>query len=84
MTTEQKNTIDVITNQIERANGKVSVKHYEIRGGRVALSIFTTIDRTDWIRTETYCDVEINAKGMVVKGFWDKLTPKVETIYPYM
>ena len=84
MTTQQKNTIDRITKRIERANGNQTVSIFEIRKGHINLSVFNVRDKVDFIRTTTYCDVEINTKGNVTKGFLNELNPKTETKYPYM
>ena len=84
MTDSQRNTIDRITKQVERLNGKQTVKVYNIRKGHVNLNIFNVRDLTDVITTTTYVNVDINTKGNAVKGFVDVYRPKVEKIYPYM
>jgi hypothetical protein len=84
MTDLQKNTIDRITKQVERLNGKQTVSVSNLRKGHVCLEIFNTRDLTDFITTEIYVDVDINTKGNIVKGFANQYEPKIETIYPYM
>ena len=84
MTTQQKNTIERITKRIERANGKQTVSTLEIKKGHINLLVFNIRDKVDFIRTTTYCDVDINTKGNVVKGFLNELTPNTKTEYPYM
>jgi hypothetical protein len=84
MTDLQKNTIDRITKQVERLNGKQTVCVGNLRKGHVYLNIFNERDLTDFITTETYVDVDINTKGNIVKGFANQYEPKIETIYPYM
>ena len=84
MTNSQKNTIDRITNQVERLNGKQTVSVLNIRKGHVSLTIFNVRDLTDVVTTTTFVDVDINTKGNIVKGFANQYQPKVETVYPYM
>jgi len=84
MTDLQKNTIDRITKQVERLNGKQTVSVLNLRKGHVSLTIFNVRDLTDFITTTTYVDVDINTKGNVVKGFANPYEAKVETIFPYM
>ena len=84
MTTEQKNTVSRFVKINERVNGKMNVSVHNIRKGHISLVIDNVRDRVDFIRTTTYCDVEINTKGKVVKGFFDELRPKETTVYPYM
>jgi hypothetical protein len=84
MTDLQKNTIDRITKQVERLNGKQTVSISDIRKGHVNLCIFNVRDLTDVITTTTYVDVDINTKGNVVKGFSNPYEPKTEKDYPYM
>ncbi len=84
MTDLQKNTIDRITKQVERLNGKQTVSALSIRKGHINLSIFNVRDLTDVITTSTYVDLDINTKGNVVKGFANPYEPKVEKVYPYM
>ena len=84
VTSQQKNTIKRIVSTIEKANGKQTVSVLDIRKGHVILNVFNVRDKVDVIRTTTFCDVEINTKGNITKGFYNYLTPKVETKYPYM
>ncbi len=84
MTDLQKNTIDRITKQVERLNGKQTVSIFDIKKGHVVLSIFNVRDLTDFVTTTTYVDIDINTKGNIVKGFSNPYEPKVETVFPYM
>jgi len=84
MTQSQKNTVSRFTKITERANGKVTVSVQNIRKGHISLEIFTVRDKVDFIRTTTYCNVDINTKGNVVKGFFNELEPKETTVFPYM
>jgi hypothetical protein len=84
MTDLQKNTIDRITKQVERLNGKQTVSISDIRRGHVNLCIFNVRDLTDVITTSTYVDLDINTRGNIVKGFANAYEPKVEKDYPYM
>jgi hypothetical protein len=84
MTTQQKNTIQRMVSQIEKANGKQTVSVLDIRKGHVTLTIFNVRDKVDFIRTTTYCNVEINTQGKITKGFADSLRPQETVIYPYM
>jgi len=84
MTTSQKNTIDIIVARIERLNGKQTVSIHNIRKGHISLSVFNVVDKVDFIRTTTFCDIDINTKGNIVDGFANEYTPKTETKYPYM
>tara|TARA_R110000851_G_scaffold58782_1_gene136278 strand:+ start:711 stop:983 length:273 start_codon:yes stop_codon:yes gene_type:complete len=84
LTELQKNTIGQLQGLIERLNGKQTVSVNNIRKGHVLLFIGNTRDRVDFIRTQTYADVQINTKGNIVKGYFNKLSPKETVIYPYM
>jgi hypothetical protein len=84
VTPQQKSTIKRIVSTIERANGKQTISVLNIRKGHIVLLVFNVRDKIESITTTTYCDVEINTKGNVTKGFYNYLTPKVETKYPYM
>ena len=84
MTDLQKNTIDRITKQVERLNGKQTVSVLNLGKGHVNLCIFNVRDLTDVITTTTYADVDINTKGKFVKGFANPYEPKIEKDYPYM
>lgn len=84
MTSAQKTTIDRFTKICERANGKQTVSVNNIRKGHISLVIFNVRDRVDFIRTTTFCDVDINTKGKVLKGFFDELRPKETTVFPYI
>ena len=84
MTNLQKNTIDRITKQVERLNGKQNVCVLNIRKNHILLTIDNVRDLTDFVTTTTYVNVDINTKGNIVKGFCNPYEPKVETIYPYM
>ena len=84
MTNSQKNTIDRITKQVERLNGKQTVSVLNLRKGHVSLTIFNVRDLTHVITTTTFVDVDINTKGNVVKGFSNPYQAKIEKSYPYM
>ena len=84
MTTPQKNTIERIIKIVERVNGNQTVSTLEIRKGHINLLVFNVIDKVDFIRITTYCDLDINTKGNITKGFLNELTPKTETKYPYI
>ena len=84
MTDLQKNTIDRITKQVERLNGKQTVSIFDIKKGHVVLSIFNVRDLTDVVTTTTYVDIEINTKGNITKGFSNPYAPQVTKVYPYM
>ena len=84
MTDLQKNTIDRITKQVERLNGKQTVSVLNVRKSHINLCIFNVRDLTDVVTTTTYVDVDVNTKGNIVKGFCDQYRPKTETVYPYM
>ena len=84
LTELQKNTIGQLQGLIERLNGKQTVSVNNIRKGHVLLFIGNTRDRVDFIRTQTYADVQINTKGNIVKGYFNKLSPKQTVVYPYM
>jgi len=84
MTTQQKNTVERIAKQIEKANGSQFVSVHNIRKGHIALYIGKTIDNVHSIRTTIFCDIEINTKGNVVEGFFDVLRPKTKVEYPYL
>ena len=84
MTDLQKNTIDRVTKQIERLNGKQTISVVNIRKNHVILNIFNVRDLTDVVTTKTYADVEINTKGNITKGFCNPYEPKVVKVYPYM
>lgn len=84
MTNSQKNAIDQITKRIEKWNGSQTVSVYNVRKGHVLLWIGNVKDNTDFIRTTTFCDIQINTKGNKVKGFLNYLTPKTKTKCPYM
>jgi hypothetical protein len=84
MTTQQQNTINRIVARIERLNNKQTISVHNIRKGHIALLVFNVIDKIDFVRTTKYCDIEINTKGNVIKGFANEYTPIVETKYPYI
>ena len=84
MTIKQKNTIERMVSQIEKANGKQTISVFNIRKGHVTLTIFNVRDKVDFIRTTTYCDVEINTRGKITKGFADALRPQEAVVYPYI
>ena len=84
MTDLQKNTIDRITKQVERLNGKQTVSVLNIKKGHVSLNIFNVRDLTDVITTTTFVDVDINTKGNIVKGYANPYEPKVTKVYPYV
>jgi hypothetical protein len=84
MTTSQTNTVNQIVARIERLNGKQRVSMHNILKGHISLLVFNVRDNVDFVRTTIYCDIIINTKGNVVKGFANEYTPKTETKYPYM
>ena len=84
MTTQQTNTIDRIVKRIEKLNNTQTVSVHELRKGHVSLLVFNVRDKVDFITTLTFCDVEINTKGNITKGFANEFTPKRETKYPYI
>ena len=84
MTDLQKNTIDRITKQVERLNGKQTVSVLNIRKGHINLCIFNVRDLTDVVTTTTFVNMDINTKGKSVKGFANPYEPTVETVFPYM
>ena len=83
MNTAQKNTVDTVTQIIEKINGKQTVDTGDLRNGHIYLTIFNKTSG-DWIRTTTYADCEINTKGNIIKGFANQYTPKEKVVYPYM
>jgi hypothetical protein len=84
MTTQQQNTINRMVARIERANGKQTVSILDIRKGHISLCVFNVRDNVESIRTTTFCDVEINTKGTITKGFANELSPKQEVKYLYI
>ena len=84
MTDLQKNTVDRITKQVERLNGKQTVSVSNIRKGHINLCIFNVRDLTDVVTTTTFVDMDINTRGKSVKGFANPYEAKVETVFPYM
>ncbi len=84
MNDKQKNTVDRIVKRIEKLNGKQKVTVFNIRKGHINLIVYNVRDNVDFIRTTTYCDLDVNTKGNVVKGFLDELRPKENVEYPYM
>ena len=83
MTTQQTNTVNSIVARIERLNGKQTVSVHNILKGHISLLVFNIVDRVDVVRTSVFCDIEINTKGNIVKGFSNEYTPKTEVKYPY-
>jgi hypothetical protein len=84
MNTAQKNTVDVLTQLIEKLNGEQTIDTGYLRNGHIYLTIFNKVDNCNSIRTITFADVEINTKGNITKGFFNQYQPKEETVYPYM
>ena len=84
MTTNQSNTVNSIVARIQRLNGNQTVSIHNISKGHITLLVFNVRDKVDFIRTTTYCDIEINTKGNVTKGFLNELMPKETVKYPYM
>ena len=84
MTDLQRNTIDRITKQVEKLNGKQTISVSNIRQGHINLCIFNVRDLTDVVTTTTFVDMDINTKGKSVKGFANPYEAKVETVFPYM
>jgi hypothetical protein len=83
MTTQQSNAISRIVARVERLNGKQTVSVHNILKGHIALLVFNVDDKVDVVRTTIYCDIEINTKGNIIKGFSNEYNPKIETKYPY-
>jgi hypothetical protein len=83
MITPQTNTVNSIVARIERLNGKQTVSVHNILKGHISLLVFNVVDRVDVVRTSVFCDIEINTKGNIVKGFSNEYTPKTEVKYPY-
>lgn len=84
MTTQQQNTVDSLVARIHRANNNQNVSVMNIRKGHILLTVFNVRDKIDWVTTTTFCEVEINTKGTITKGFMDALRPRTETKYPYI
>ena len=84
MTTQQQNTIDRMVARIEKANGKQKVLFFDTRNGHVILYVGNVKDGSQYIRETIYCNVEINTKGNITKGFADALRPKEKVKYLYM
>jgi len=84
MTDLQKNTVNRITKQVEKLNGKQKVSVSNIRKGHINLCIFNVRDLTDVVTTTTFVDMDINTKGKSVKGFANPYEAKVEKVFPYM
>tara|TARA_R110000803_G_scaffold6446_4_gene20935 strand:+ start:1129 stop:1386 length:258 start_codon:yes stop_codon:yes gene_type:complete len=84
MTSQQKTTIDQVVKRIERLNNSQTVSVHDLRKGHISLLVFNIKDSVDVVRTTTFCNIEINTKGNITKGFLNELTPKTETKYPYM
>ena len=84
MTTQQQNTIDRMVARIEKLNGKQKVVFFEILKGHVTLYVGNVINGNQYVRETIYCDVEINTKGNITKGFADELRPKEWVKYIYI
>ena len=84
MTNQQQNTIDRMVARIEKVNGKQKVVSFDIRKGHVTLYVGNVINGQQYIRETIYCDVEINTKGNITKGFFDALRPTEKVQYLYI
>lgn len=84
MTREQKDTIERITFKVQKFWGKQNISIHNIKKNHISLCVFNVKDKVDVITTTTFCDVEINTKGNITKGFFDNLRPKESKKYPYM
>ena len=84
MTTLQQNTIDRIILRTEKLNGKQKVSVFNIRKGHVILCVGNVKEGQQYNRETIYCNVEINTKGNITKGFFDALRPKEKVEYLYM
>ena len=84
MTTQQQNTIDRMVARIEKLNGKQKVVSFDILKGHVILYVGNVINRQNYTRETIYCNVEINTKGNITKGFADALRPTEKVQYLYM
>jgi ABC-type sugar transport system ATPase subunit len=84
MTTQQQNTIDRMVARIEKLNGKQKVVSFDIQKGHVILYVGNVINGNQYVRETIYCDVEINTKGNITKGFADALRPKEWVKYLYI
>ena len=84
MTAQQQDTVDRMVARIEKANGKQKVVSFDILKGHVILYVGNVINRQNYTRETIYCNVEINTKGNITKGFADALRPKEKVKYLYM
>ena len=84
MTTQQQNTIERIVTRIEKLNGKQQVVSFNISKGHITLYVGNVINGNQYVRETIYCDVEINTKGNITKGFADALRPKEWVKYLYI
>jgi hypothetical protein len=84
MTTQQQNTIDRMVARIQKLNGKQKVVFFDILKGHVTLYVGNVINGNQYVRETIYCDVEINTKGNITKGFADELKPKEWVKYLYI
>ena len=84
MTREQKDTIARIIFKVQKFWGKQTISIHNIRKNHISLWVGNVRDKVDVITTTTFCNVEINTKGNITKGFVDHLRPKENKQYPYM
>ena len=84
MTTQQQNTIDRIILKIEKLNGKQKVNVFNISKGHVTLFVGNVRECFQYNRETIYCNIEINTKGNITKGFYDALRPKEKVQYFHM
>ena len=76
MTTQQQNTIERLVTRTEKLNGTQTVVSFDICKGHVTLYIGNVIEGFQHTRETIFCNVEINTKGNITKGFFDALRPK--------
>lgn len=84
MTAQQQDTVDRMVARIEKLNGKQKVVFFDILKGHVILYVGNVINRQNYTRETIYCNVEINTKGNITKGFADALRPKEWVKYLYI
>lgn len=84
MTTQQQNTIERLVTRTQKLNGTQKVVSFDIRKGHITLYIGNVIEGNQYTRETVYCDVEINTKGNITKGFFDALRPKEWVKFHYI
>ena len=79
MTTQQQNTVNQIENLISRMNSNITFGTLNLRKGHIVMTAIRK--RTNAVAdiTEIFCDIDINTKGNIVKGKWNKLQPIEKT-----